>query len=45
MSKPNPISFGNPEDPPVFPPFWTQENWLVSRFHFSFAEYDNPDNM
>jgi len=23
---------------------WTNENWLKSRFHFSFAEYRNPRN-
>lgn len=24
---------------------WTNENWLKSRFHFSFAEYSNPANQ
>ncbi len=24
---------------------WTNKNWLKSRFHFSFAEYNNPRNM
>ena len=23
---------------------WTNDNWLKSRFHFSFAEYRNPKN-
>jgi len=23
---------------------WTNKNWLMSRFHFSFAEYNNPQN-
>jgi len=43
ISEPNPMWFGNPvnenEDP-----FWTNSNWLKSRFHFSFAEYNNPRN-
>jgi quercetin 2,3-dioxygenase len=26
-------------------PNWTNQNWLKSRFHFSFAEYMNPSNM
>jgi quercetin 2,3-dioxygenase len=42
-SEPNPAWFGNgantPEDPS-----WTNENWLKSRFHYSFAEYSNPRN-
>jgi hypothetical protein len=24
---------------------WTNKNWLISRFHFSFAEYSNPRNL
>jgi quercetin 2,3-dioxygenase len=44
LSEPNPFSFGNPDNPPVQPPFWTADNWLQTRFHFSFAEYDNPGN-
>ena len=45
VSTPNPIYFGNPSNPPVQDPNWTHENWLQSRFHFSFAEYRNPENM
>lgn len=45
VSTPNPISFGNVDNPPVQDPNWTHENWLQTRFHFSFADYDNPDNM
>jgi quercetin 2,3-dioxygenase len=44
LSEPNPFSFGNVDNPPVQPPFWTAENWLQTRFHFAFAEYDNPAN-
>jgi quercetin 2,3-dioxygenase len=44
LSEPNPFSFGNVDNPPVQPPFWTAENWLKTRFHFAFAEYDNPGN-
>ncbi|KAG7344197.1 pirin-like protein [Nitzschia inconspicua] len=44
LPEPNPFSFGNPDNPPVQPPFWSAENWLQTRFHFSFAEYDNPSN-
>lgn len=38
VSEPNPRWFGNPANA-------TNENWLKSRFHFSFAEYSNPANM
>lgn len=34
--------FGNPGNEKS--PKWTNENWLKSRFHFSFAEYNNPKN-
>jgi redox-sensitive bicupin YhaK (pirin superfamily) len=44
LSEPNPISFGNMENPPIQVPFWTAENWLQSRFHFAFGDYDNPQN-
>lgn len=35
--------FGNPGNP-GFDPAWTCGNWLQSRFHFSFAEYNNIKN-
>jgi redox-sensitive bicupin YhaK (pirin superfamily) len=44
VSEPNPISFGNVENPPVSVPYWTADNWLQSRFHFAFAEYENDLN-
>ena len=45
VSEPNPSWFGNPSNPaPGVNPHWTNENWLKSRFHFSFAEYSNPRN-
>jgi Pirin len=41
--EPNPAWFGNgPNDSAN--PSWTNKNWLKSRFHFSFAEYNNEDN-
>jgi redox-sensitive bicupin YhaK (pirin superfamily) len=41
--EPNPEWFGNgPND--AANPSWTSKNWLKSRFHFSFAEYNNEDN-
>lgn len=43
VSEPEPQWFGNgpntPEDPA-----WSNDNWLKSRFHFSFAEYMNYAN-
>lgn len=45
VSEPNPISFGNVDNPPVDVPFWTYDNWLHTLFHFSFGkDYDNPHN-
>lgn len=43
VSEPNPSWFGNPRNE-VDNGAWTNKNWLKSRFHFSFAEYNNPDN-
>jgi redox-sensitive bicupin YhaK (pirin superfamily) len=43
MSEPNPSWFGNKANAPD-DPSWTNGNWLKSRFHFSFAEYNNPKN-
>lgn len=37
-----PAWFGNPGNENN--PKWTNANWLKSRFHFSFAEYNNPKN-
>jgi hypothetical protein len=43
--EPNPSWFGNPaNEGKKNNPNWTNENWLKSRFHFSFAEYSNPEN-
>lgn len=44
-STPDPSMFGNPANPrnPSQTKGWDQENWLTSRFHFSFAEYFSPD--
>ena len=42
-SEPNPAWFGNGANTPD-DPAWTNANWLKSRFHFSFAEYNNPRN-
>jgi len=41
-SEPNPSWFGNPANERTS--HWTNDNWLKSRFHFSFAEYSNPRN-
>ena len=41
-SEPPPHLFGNPRNDKQAG--WTNENWLRSRFHFSFAEYRNPKN-
>jgi quercetin 2,3-dioxygenase len=43
ISEPNPSWFGN-EGNPGYNPHWTESNWLKSRFHFSFAEYNNRQN-
>eukprot|EP00802_Teleaulax_amphioxeia_P025728 Tamp_26633.p1 GENE.Tamp_26633~~Tamp_26633.p1 ORF type:complete len:287 (-),score=8.55 Tamp_26633:26-799(-) len=42
VSEPNPAWFGNPANEKKSS--WTNDNWLKSRFHFSFAEYNNPKN-
>lgn len=44
VTEPNPSWFGNGPNPSS-DPTWTNENWLKSRFHFSFAEYSNYANM
>jgi redox-sensitive bicupin YhaK (pirin superfamily) len=44
VSEPNPYNFGN-EANERNDPSWTNDNWLKSRFHFSFAEYYNPANQ
>jgi len=43
VSEPNPYMFGNSAND-EFNPKWTNENWLKSRFHFSFAEYRSRAN-
>ncbi|GAB5363179.1 hypothetical protein AAMO2058_000861100 [Amorphochlora amoebiformis] len=42
VSEPVPRMFGNP--PNKRTENWTNDNWLKSRFHFSFAEYNNFGN-
>jgi quercetin 2,3-dioxygenase len=47
VSEPNPRWFGNAANPTSGSKeweSWTNENWLKSRFHFSFAEYHNSHN-
>ncbi|CAE7807623.1 unnamed protein product [Symbiodinium sp. CCMP2456] len=46
-SEPDPRWFGNPQNPPdTTAEGWTNQNWLKSRFHFSFAEYhEGPSNF
>jgi len=47
VSEPDPRWFGNgpnPTDTGSPDPNWTNDNWLKSRFHFSFAEYNNYKN-
>ena len=45
VSEPPPEWFGNPENPSSgAAPGWNNDNWLKSRFHFSFAEYSNGGN-
>lgn len=41
VSEPNPSWFGNGANEPDNK-YWTNKNWLKSRFHFSFAEYNDP---
>ena len=43
VSEPDPRWFGN--GPNENSASWTNGNWLKSRFHFSFAEYNNRANM
>jgi hypothetical protein len=43
VSEPNPSWFGNGPNK-VNDPTWTNPNWLKSRFHFSFAEYNSYGN-
>ena len=43
VSEPPPQWFGNPSNAKD-DTTWTNENWLKSRFHFSFAEYSNHKN-
>jgi hypothetical protein len=43
VSEPDPRWFGNGSNTPDHPA-WTNNNWLKSRFHFSFAEYHNAKN-
>mmetsp|Transcript_9223 Transcript_9223/g.22657 ORF Transcript_9223/g.22657 Transcript_9223/m.22657 type:complete len:298 (-) Transcript_9223:129-1022(-) len=43
FSQPNPGYFGNGPNEENDPK-WTNKNWLKSRFHFSFAEYNNFKN-
>ena len=43
VSEPDPRWFGNGANPSS-DPAWTNKNWLKSRFHFSFAEYNNYSN-
>lgn len=41
VSEPDPSWFGNPANPGLGQrQGWTNDNWLKSRFHFNFAEYD-----
>jgi hypothetical protein len=44
VSEPDPRMFGNGPNPSS-DQAWTNQNWLKSRFHFSFAEYSNSANM
>ena len=43
VSEPDPYWFGNDSNPKNNLS-WTNANWLKSRFHFSFAEYNNYKN-
>ena len=45
VSEPPPEWFGNPDNPSNdSAPGWTNDNWLKSRFHLSFAEYNTHKN-
>jgi len=44
VSQPAPVHFGNPPNEPSNS-YWTNSNWLQSRFHFSFAEYHTTKNL
>lgn len=44
VSEPDPYGFGNPKNENGNAS-WTNNNWLKSRFHFSFAEYHNGRNQ
>jgi redox-sensitive bicupin YhaK (pirin superfamily) len=44
VAEPDPSMFGNGRNP-ISDLAWTNQNWLKSRFHFSFAEYHNNANM
>lgn len=47
-SSPDPAMFGNSPNPSRDSPqgkYWTHHNWLLSRFHFSFAEYSDYNRM
>ena len=44
VSEPPPEWFGNPANPSGDKRGWSNANWLKSRFHFSFAEYNNHEN-
>lgn len=39
VSQPDPSWFGNPSND-ISNPNWSNKNWLKSRFHLSFAEYN-----
>eukprot|EP01043_Picozoa_sp_COSAG02_P043942 COSAG02_NODE_3871_length_6115_cov_13.733544_4_plen_304_part_00 len=43
VSEPSPAMFGNAKNEGSNPA-WTNPNWLKSRFHFAFAEYNNHRN-
>jgi len=43
VSEPEPEMFGNGHNK-IGDPTWSNENWLKSRFHFSFAEYNEWAN-
>lgn len=43
VSEPEPEMFGNGSNK-IGDPTWSNENWLKSRFHFSFAEYNEWAN-
>jgi len=47
VSEPNPQMFGNAANPRDWASLnWSNQNWLKSRFHFSFAEYSRgPPNF